>query len=186
MGFTDLFGGAGEKELVTHQETRNYGEAEAAALQPGMFNAWQGLRSSGGVPYGAELDAFVKDAYARAAAGAGATAPGAAGAAIGSDIGKRGGIAGDLLMGATGVQGRQNLTNMAGQAAGYASDLTSDRSQFSFLGGYEEPSEWSAIMSDISQAMNIGQMVGSVVAAPFTGGASLALLPGQVDTASKF
>ncbi len=171
MGFfSGLFDSGDEKELVTHQQTRRYGEAEAGALQPGMFNAWRDIMGSGGVPYAADLEAFTKDAYARAAKAAGVTAPGAAGAAIGSDIGSRGGIAGDLLMGATGVAGRQNLTNTAGQAAGYIGDLTSGRSQFGFLGGYELPSEWDSIMSGISTLMEPISMATSVAGAMPDGG----------------
>ncbi len=172
MGFFSGLFDSGEKDLVTHQQTRRYGEAEAGALQPGMFNAWRDIMGSGGVPYAADLDAFTKDAYARAAKAAGVTAPGAAGAAIGSDIGKRGGIAGDLLMGATGIAGRQNLTNMAGQAAGYIGDLTSDRTQYGFLGGYDLPSDWDRFWGGINTLTSTSQLLDPILGTqlPNTGG----------------
>lgn len=169
MGFFDGVFDDGKKELVTHQKTKRYGRDATRALQPGMFNAWRNVMGSGGVPFMGDLSTQIDDAYARAAKQAGALGAGESGAAIGSDIAQRGGIAGDLLRGGVGVQGQQNMLNTAGQAAGYLGNLTSGRTQYGFLGGYKQPSDWDVLQGGLNTLSEGAALIGPAFGLPTWG-----------------
>ena len=116
----------------TFTKTNIFGQGATEGLQPGLFDSLRRIFATGGDPFGQALSGQVATSNAQAVAEAGGLAPGAAGQAIAADVGKRAGIAGDLLLGEAGVQGQKNLLGSAGTAANFLNALTSQRPQFAF------------------------------------------------------
>ncbi len=137
----------------THRKTVTYGQEETGALQPGLFDAWRRMYGGGGMPFMPQINEAIQQAYARARAEAPENVRG--------DMGVRGGIAGNLLRGRTGVEGQSNLLNSTGQMAGYLGSLTAARPGYSF----DASTPWSNAMGGISTLLEPIHLAQSIIQA---------------------
>ncbi len=156
----------------THRITKTYGKAETAALQPGLFDAWRRMYGGGGAPFMPQLSEAIQQAYARARAEAPENVRG--------EMGVRGGIAGNLLRGQTGVEGQSNMLNNTGQMASYLGALTGQRPQYAF----DASTPWDDAMGGMKTLLEPIYLAQSIIQAQPDGGGGAAGPPPMIGAGS--